>query len=103
MRAASSFAASPSGKGTLSLCRTAYGREKAIADNRQKPRLRISPPKSVKAAIGTQYCLLNDVVGIRRRTREPARKIVGRVEVRQHLRLKPAAPVIHASNGWLYS
>jgi len=28
---------------------------------------------------------------------------VSRVEVRQYLRLEPAAPVIHASNGWLCS
>jgi hypothetical protein len=73
----------------------AYRREKGIADDRKKPRLRVISPKPVKAPIGAQYRLLNDVVGLRRRTREPARKIVGRVYVRQHLRLKSAAPVIH--------
>src|SRR5258708_16747771 len=83
--------------------RSGESRKKAITDDRKQPRLCVLSPKSVEAPIGAQYRLLNDVLGVRGRTREPTREIVGRVEVRQDLRLESVALGIHASRRALFS
>src|SRR4051812_4732768 len=85
------------------LPRLGHHRKKTIADDREQPRPRVTSAKPVEAPIGAQYRLLNDVVSVSGRTRQPARKIVGRVEMRQGLRLKSAALVIHASERSLSS
>src|SRR5207244_12326416 len=52
--------------------------------------------KAVDTANGAQHRILHDVFCVGRRAREPACKIVGRVEMRQGLCLEAPAPVLHA-------
>ena len=54
-----------------------------------------SPRKPSKAAEGAQHRLLHDIVRLRAAAGQPARKIIGRVQVRHRQRLEAAALLIH--------
>ncbi len=53
------------------------------------------PPETVKGAERAQHRILDDVIGVDGRAREPSGQVVGRIQVRQGLRLEPPAAVIH--------
>src|SRR5579862_3305719 len=77
--------------------RSTRGRQEAVAHDRHQPGLYVVAANGIERTVGTQHRVLNDVVGIQRWTREPSGKIVRRIEMRDRLRLKSAAPVAHLS------
>src|SRR5256885_11315237 len=56
---------------------------RSVAHNREKPRPRLAA-QAVEEAEGAQHCLLHDVLRVVIIAREPAREVIGRVEMQQH-------------------
>jgi hypothetical protein len=55
-----------------------------VAHDREQPRARVAAVKAGIKPERAQTCLLHDVFGVALVAREPAREVVGRIEMRHH-------------------
>ena len=73
-----------------------------VAHDGDEPGLRRRALHGVEEAKGTQARILDDVLGAAVVAQEPARQVVGGVEVHQHRRLEPVLPrrFTHRGSAW---